>query len=115
MSQLDHLIIAANLLGCLFAICANVCAAHVGFLVHRTLASVVAVIASGYLVGYGLLLAGTIEVAQWSAFFRGVSVVVWPVVWAGPAIVSLLAWRHTSREVRAAVGRAADERSDLRS
>lgn len=114
MSALDHAIIAANLVGCLFAVGANVAAAQVGFLIHRALASVVAVIASTYLIGYALLLGDVIPVDKWSAFYRGVSVVVWPVVWAGPAVMSLVAWRHTSREVRTALGRAVSERTDLR-
>lgn len=111
MSTLDHLIIWGNLFGCVFAVAANVAAAHVGFLVHRGLSAAVAAIAATYAIGYALLLAGAIELAKWSAFYRGVSIVVWPLVWAGPALMSLAAWRHTKSEVRAAV-RGDRERAD---
>ena len=116
MSPLDEAIIWLNLLGCTAAIVANVCAARVGFLVHRGLSSVIAVIGGMYVIGYALLLTGTIEVLKWSAFYRGVSVVVWPVVWAGPALVSLWAWHRTEAEIAAAIrGQEQErERSDHR-
>lgn len=103
MSPLDTAIIWGNLAGCLFAIVANAVAAHVGFLIHRGLAITIAVVGALYAAGYGLLLAGHLELAQWSAFYRGVSLVVWPLVWAGPALMSIAAWRHTSQQVRAAM------------
>lgn len=115
MSRLDEAIIWLNLLGCTGAIVANFAAARVGFLVHRGLASVIAVIGGMYVIGYALLLTGTVEVLKWSAFYRGVSVVVWPVVWAGPALVSLSAWHRTQAEIAAVVRGQENEgvRSDL--
>jgi hypothetical protein len=104
-------IIWGNLLGCLFAIAANACAARVGFLIHRGLAATIAIIGVVYVIGYALLLTGSIELLRWSAFFRGVSLIVWPVVWAGPAIISIAAWRHAHSEIAKAT-RAMEPNSD---
>lgn len=103
MTALDTAVIWLNLLGCLGAVAANGIAAYVGFLIHRGLAITIAVIAAMYAVGYGLLLTGAIELAKWSAFYRGVSIVVWPLVWAGPAVMSVQAWRHTRAQVEQAL------------
>lgn len=103
MSEFDTAVIWLNMVGCLGAIAANGVAAYVGFLIHRGLAITIACIASLYVVGYALLLTGTVELAKWSAFYRGVSVVVWPLVWAGPAVMSIQAWRHTRSQVQSAL------------
>lgn len=113
MTSLDQFVIWTNLAGCLFAVVANIAAAHVGFLVNRALSATIAVVAATYAIGYALLLSGAIEIAKWSAFYRGVSVVVWPLVWAGPALMSMSAWRHTKKEIHAAM-EAQGARSDLR-
>jgi hypothetical protein len=112
----ETVIIWGNLLGCLFAIAANACAAHVGFLIHRGLATIVAVIAGMYAIGYVLLLTGTVTLLAWSQFYRGVSLVVWPIVWAGPALISLAAWRHSHSEIAKATQamERTDGRTDLR-
>ena len=34
---------------------------------------------------YSVLLVGDVDYRHWSAIVRGFSLVVWPVVWAGPA------------------------------
>jgi len=109
-------IIWGNLLGCLFAIVTNGVAARVGFLIHRGLAMTVAIIASLYVAGYALLLTGSVELMAWSAFYRGVSLIVWPVVWAGPALISIAAWRHARTEVVKATRamEQTDARTDLR-
>lgn len=49
--------------------------------------AVVAALAAGYVVAYCLLLLADIEVRDWSAFFRGVSLLTWPIVWTGPAVL----------------------------
>lgn len=108
MDEIGTLIIWGNLLGCLFAIGANAVAAHVGFLIHRGLAITISIIAAMYAVGYAMLLLDVVELARWSAFYRGVSVVVWPLVWAGPALMSIQAWRHTQAQVRGIVVEGAE-------
>lgn len=107
MDEVSTLIIWGNLLGCLFAIGANAVAAHVGFLIHRGLALTISIIASMYAIGYAMLLLNVVELARWSAFYRGVSIVVWPLVWAGPALMSIQAWRHTQAQVRDIVAEGA--------
>lgn len=108
MDPLDTAVIWLNLLGCLGAVAANGLAASVGFLIHRGLAITIAVIAAMYAVGYAMLLLDVVELARWSAFYRGVSVVVWPLVWAGPALMSIQAWRHTQAQVRGIVVEGAE-------
>lgn len=103
MDEVSTLIIWGNLLGCLGAVAANGIAAYVGFLIHRGLAITISIIAAMYAIGYAMLLLGVVELAKWSAFYRGVSVVVWPLVWAGPAVMSVQAWRHTRSQVEAAL------------
>lgn len=41
-----------------------------------------------YVFGYAWLLFGDVSVTTWSAIFRGVSLVAWPVVWWWPSILS---------------------------
>jgi len=108
----ETVIIWGNLIGCLFAIGANACAAHVGFLIHRGLATTIAIIAGMYVIGYALLLTGTVDLLAWSQFYRGVSLVVWPIVWAGPALISIAAWRHSHTEIAKAT--RAMENTDVR-
>jgi len=103
VDEVSTLIIWGNLLGCLGAVAATGIAAYVGFLIHRGLAITISIIASMYAIGYAMLLLGVVELAKWSAFYRGVSVVVWPLVWAGPAVMSVQAWRHTRSQVEAAL------------
>lgn len=113
MSTTDLAVLYLNAAGTILAIGANVVAAHVGFLLPRWFTTIVACIAGMYLIGYGLLLTGTIEVLNWSSFYRGVSVFVWPIVWAGPALLSLAMWRHSKAEIeRALAERVERERSD---
>ena len=113
MNTLDLIVIWLNLAGCVAAIPINLHAARVGFLIHPGLARTIAVVAGIYAVGYVMLLTGTVHVAAWSDFYRGVSVVVWPLVWSGPALMSLSALRHARREITAATTegqiRAADD------
>ena len=81
MNTLDLIVIWLNLAGCVAAIPINLHAARVGFLIHPGLARTIAVVAGIYAVGYVMLHTGTVHVAAWSDFYRGVSVVVWPLVW----------------------------------
>ena len=61
------------------------------------LRAVVALLAYTYSLSYAVLLAGLVDVTQWGTVMRGVALVVWPVVWAGPAIVSLRSWGKVER------------------
>lgn len=99
MNGADTAIIWANLICCLVAVTANMWAStrRGGWSEWRPLRLAVALLAVVYATGYALLLAGTVDLRSWSAFYRGVSPVAWLVVWAGPAVWSTHVWRRFSR------------------
>ena len=99
MNGVDTFVIWLNLAGCLTAVPVNLMAARHGLLTSAWLHHVIAVFAAIYALGYVMLLSGTLSVLEWSGFFRGVSVLVWPVVWVGPAALSLHTWRKIQTEV----------------
>lgn len=101
----DLAVIWLNLLGSTAAVPINFIAARRGFLATAWLHYVIGAIAAIYAIGYAMLLAGTVSVADWSAFYRGVSVPVWFVVWSLPSLLSLLTWRKITTEVAEAAER----------
>lgn len=98
MTGADTDVIWANLVCCLVAVGANLWAStrRGGWSEWRPLRLAVALLAVVYATGYTLLLAGTVDLRSWSAFYRGVSPVAWLVVWAGPAVWSSHAWHRFS-------------------
>lgn len=112
MDGVDRLIFELNMVGALFACAVNLWAAISPgpFTMWRPLRAVTALLAGVYATGYALVLAGALPVAQWSEFFRGVSLMVWPIVWAGPAGYSAWAWHTAKRGARVIVEQTADAR-----
>lgn len=84
--------------------------------VHRA----TAMLAAFYALGYVAVLCNFVAVLPWSQFFRGVSLLVYPLVWIYPAVMSGRRWRHDSEAARRLVALAAERapervRDDIRS
>jgi hypothetical protein len=91
----------------IFAACVNLRAARFGLTRFRMIHTATATLAFIYVAGYLWLLLGDANPMRWSSVFRGVSLIVWPVVWAWPAWESIV----VHRELRDAVQeRLEDER-----
>lgn len=114
MATADLVIFWLNLAGAAAAVPVNFLAGRRGFLATAWVHYVLAAIALVYAVGYVMVLTNTLAPAQWSAFFRGVSVPVWWIVWTMPAAQSLLMWRRISTEVVDAASRLPDASADRR-
>lgn len=111
MGAVDYTVITANLAGAILAVVINIWAAERGFMASRPLMMVTAVIAGMYAIGYAMLLAGAIPYPAFSQFFRGVSVIVWPVVWCRHAFLSIQMYRRLHAEVHGKVERSGRVRS----
>lgn len=109
MSSVDQFIITLNIVGAGAACVVNLWAAISPgpFTMWRPLRAVTALFAAVYVCGYAMLLTG-FPVVQWSAFFRGVSVMVWWPVWSGPAAYSMMTWQRAKRAARQIVEATAD-------
>lgn len=105
MGTVDTIVIILNLIGALAAVALNLWASERGFLVSHVLMRITAVVAGMYAIGYAMLLADVVEFPQWSSFFRGVSVAVWPIVWSGHAILALRMQTRLEQEVKAGLER----------
>ena len=51
-------------------------------------------LAAFYALGYCVLASGAVPVATWSSFFRGVSLIAFPLVWLAPAVLTAQKWRR---------------------
>lgn len=98
--EITTLVLWANVVGALFACGANLWAAVTGWRDWAWLQLTIAVFAGFYAVSYATFALGWWTLEQWSPFMRGGLVVVWPVVWAGPAIYSTIAWRRIVHAAR---------------
>lgn len=92
-SPFSLMVIALNAMGAGFACGWNVVAAARAPHRFRPIHSSIATLAAVYVVGYAWLLASDVAVTTWSALFRGVSLIAWPLVWIGPAA------EHSRRDV----------------
>jgi len=106
--ELNSVVLWCNVAGALLAFGANMWAAFTGWRDWLWLRLTIAVFAAFYAVSYATFALGWWTLEQWSPFMRGVSVVVWPVVWAGPPIHSTAVWRRMVREARRQIEDAAD-------
>lgn len=57
----------------------------------KALYAAIAALAFGYSFAYSVLLFGNVPGSDWSSVMRGVSTIVWPVVWTGPALACIRA------------------------
>lgn len=96
--ELNSVVLWCNVAGALVACAANLWAALSGWRDWMWLRVTIAVFAGFYAASYATFALGWWTLEQWSPFMRGVSVIVWPVVWAGPAVYPTAVWRRMVRE-----------------
>lgn len=109
MTPLDTAIFATNMLLAAAAGTARLwAAANVPFRRERLRHMSIGLLAYLYVSGYVVVLAGWVQLAPWSSFFRGVSMLVWPAVWMAPAIGAVRSWRGASEGAREIVRQASE-------
>jgi hypothetical protein len=96
-SVVDNFIVWVNLFGALAAVCFNYKASHSGLIPMRKTHFLITGLAAIYSIAYLMLLLLDLPFLQWSSVLRGVSIVVWPIVWMWPAILSVQAWNNFSK------------------
>lgn len=100
LSTVENFVIWVNFFGASFAAFWSRKAYKEGLPSMRNVFKLVFSLASLYLFSYLLLLILDLPFLNWSAIMRGVSVVVWPVVWAGPAMISVLQQREDRKQLK---------------
>lgn len=104
MSAFDLVVIWLNFTGAVVAALANWWAARHADPRKRPLWAAVAVLAAVYAGSYlWLIIEG--DVVVWSKIMRGVSLIVWPLVWVSAPTLSVLLFRRDRRTIQ----RQADE------
>jgi hypothetical protein len=98
----DRVVFTLNLFGAVGAMLVN---SHEAirsgpFKALAPLRAAIGLIAAMYAVGYALVLTGTVPIAPWSQFFRGVSLPVWWVVWSGPVMIERHLWAKAKRDAQ---------------
>lgn len=86
-----------NAAGALAAAIANTWAAVRGDPRMAPVRTAIAALAAFYLLGYLLVTLGGWDQQAWGAFYRKASIIVWPVVWCGPAVLGVLTYKRTTR------------------
>ena len=104
MSTFDLVVVWLNMTGAVAAVAANWWAARHADPRKRPLWAAVAVLAAVYAGSY-LWLVVEGDVVVWSKIMRGVSLIVWPLVWVSAPVLSVLLFRRD----RQAIQRKADE------
>lgn len=108
--EFNTVVLWCNVAGALLAFVANTWAALTGWRDWLWLRITIAAFAGFYALSYATFALGWWTLEQWSPFMRGVSVIVWPVVWAGPAVYSTAVWRRMVREARRQIEAAEAQR-----
>ena len=99
LSILENFIIWVNFFGAAFALYINRKAFKQGIPRLRRSHLLIAGLATIYCIGYLLLLFSDIQFLVWSSAFRGVSILVWPIVWAMPALSSVSVWKKLEETI----------------
>lgn len=109
LSGFDNFVIWVNMALAMAALHWNVVAARVGIAGMRSARAMVAGLAVLYIAAYLVLVISDVQAAQWSSLMRGVSIVVWLVVWTNPARRSIELWGRVPGDAhRTASQRVAD-------
>lgn len=93
LSVFDNWVIWMNFAGSASAYWFNRKASKMGLISLRKTHFLISGLAAFYTASYLFLLLFDPKFMAWSSFMRGVSLVVWPVVWAWPAVVSMRTWK----------------------
>ena len=100
----------------LVAVSAAGCAAHIWarrqtppeMRQERRMDAAIAGLAAFYSLGYLVVMSGAVSILAWSRFFRGVSLIAFPLVWCAPAILRGQRWQRDRLAARQLVERAAE-------
>lgn len=98
-SVAENVVVWINTLGAAGALYVNVQAYRFGLPRFRKACFMVAGLSFVYVAAYLFLLFGDVGYLLWSSWLRGVAMVVWPVVWMAPAIISWKSWGKLLTEV----------------
>ena len=90
---IDVLVFAAMFVAATAAAAVNTYSAHRGVPTLRPARAVQATLAVMYAGGFIVVLVGWVQPADWSAFFRPISLITWPAVWIIPTVVADRTWR----------------------
>lgn len=104
MTSFDRAVIFGNATLALTAFIVNAVAAHRSEEPWRTVRVLVASLSILYAGAYLWLGTHPAQQPGWSQVMRGVSLTAWPVVWIGPAFVSLRYHQRTKRIVDRTLG-----------
>lgn len=85
----DNLVIWLNVFGAMFAGYWTLKASRLAVRAMRPVYAAIFTITQIYIFGYLVLLFTDVDVLDWGSVMRGVSIMVWLVVWSGPAIMSI--------------------------
>lgn len=99
LSTAENIVLWINTIGAAGALYVNVQAYRFGLSRFRKACFMVAGLSFVYVAAYLFLLFGDVDYLLWSSWLRGVAMVVWPVVWMMPAIISWKAWGKLLTEV----------------
>lgn len=98
MTGFDTVVIWLNFTGAVLAFLANIWAANRSDPRERPVWAAVAVLAVIYAGSYVWLMVDG-DVAIWSKIMRGVSLVVWPLVWSTAPILSVVLFRRDQQRI----------------
>lgn len=100
LSILENIVIWLNCIGAILAVYYNYRASSSGIPKLRLVHFLVAGFAAVYVLGYLFLLFCDPQFLLWSAWFRGISLFVWFIVWIGPAYTSSQIWQDLEKKVK---------------
>ena len=89
-----------NAVGSLLAALANLYGAWKGDPRLAQLRASIAALALFYLLGYLLVIFSGWDPADWSAFYRRVALVSWPLVWVAPPLIGTRTHQRTTRALK---------------
>jgi CHASE2 domain-containing sensor protein len=106
LQLIDHVLITLNMFGVGFAIYWNVRGSKEAARTMQPIYASIAALATVYFIGYGLLLFGVVDPVIWQRIARGIGMVVWVVVWAGPPAASI----RTKKQIEDSLEKMVEDR-----
>ena len=98
ISGLDMFVLIANGVLAAVSLVAHIIASNLTDPRKRPLHAAIAVVCLIYVLGYTWVVI-TQDVFEWSRLFRGVSIIVWPLVWIAPAAQDIYLFRQDGRRI----------------
>lgn len=106
LSVVDNIVIWVNLIFSFIAGGFSFEASKSGILGLRNSFKLVAGLAWLYSFSYFVLLISDINFLSWSSVMRGVSILVWFIVWTLPALMSIKLWKRLERSIKSSVNKS---------